>query len=341
MNKTQKHPFRRAVALTMAAALTAALPVGAFAEGENATTEAAITKQITKAETTYAPNTSFGFAVANGAAIPAQNVLAGVTGGAVMGNPVAFTPTAESIGQTTLSGQTQITFDASVFTAPGIYHYTVTENAGDYDGVTYDTTVKDLMVYVVNGTDTDFAVDGYVISNPDGTKSDVFSNDYGQQNDLVHDLTITNTVTGNQGDLTKPFTYTVIMAPAESGEKYLLVIDDDLNGSIEVGDTPVEFTLTHGQTAVLHGLSPNDQFTVVQDDYSDEGYTSSATLDGTPVTDLTVQGTITADATAAYVNDRSVTPPTGLVQEKAPYLAMLVGAAGLVTMLLFRRRNRE
>lgn len=339
MNKTQKHSFRRAAALTMAAALAAALPVGAFAEGETA--EAAITKQITKAETTYAPNTSFSFAVANGEAIPAQNVLAGVTGGAVMGAPVAFTPTAESIGQTTISGETQIAFDASVFTAPGIYHYTVAEDAGSYDGITYDTTVKDLLLYVVNGTDADFAIDGYVLSNPDGTKSDVFSNDYGQQNDQVHDLTITNTVTGNQGDLTKPFTYTVTMVPAETGEKYLLVIDDDSNQTVEVGDTPVEFTLTHGQTAVLHGLSPNDQFTVTQNDYTDEGYTTTVTLDQAPVTGLTVEGTITADAAADYVNDRNVTPPTGLVQEKAPYLAMLVAAAALVTMFLFRRRNSE
>lgn len=339
MKKTQKRPLHRALAMTMAAALIcAALPLGALATDE--CTSATITKKVTKEANTYAPNTSFSFAVANGAAIPQDNILAGVTGGAVMGSAVSFSPAAGDIGKTLLSGSTSITFNPGVFSKPGIYRYTVTENSGSYDGITYDTTVKDLLVYVANGQNG-FVIDGYTISDSSGTKNDAFTNDYGATNGLVNELTITNTVTGNQGDQTKPFTYTLTMTPAETGEKYLLILNGDTANPIEVSTTAVQFTLTHGQSAVLYGLSSGDAFSVVQTDYSGEGYTTTADLNDVPASGLTVSGSITADGQADFVNDRSVTPPTGLVQEKAPYLVMLIVAAGLVALILFRRRDHE
>ena len=339
MKNTKNRPLQRAMAMAMAAALVcAALPMGALAD--DACTSATITKKVTKEANTYAPNTSFSFAVANGAAIPSDNILQGVTGGAVMGGPVSFTPASGSIGQTVLSGSTSITFNPSVFSAPGIYRYTVTETQGSYDGITYDDTAKDLLVYVANGSNG-FVIDGYTISDPNGTKNDAFTNDYGTANGLVNELTITNTVTGNQGDQSKPFTYTLTMTPAETGEKYLLVLNGDTSNAIEVSATAVQFTLTHGQSAVLYGLSSGDAFSVVQTDYSGEGYTTTADLNEVPANGLSVEGSITADAQADFVNDRSVTPPTGLVQEKAPYLVMLIVAAGLVTLILFRRRDHE
>lgn len=335
--KKQNHSFvrRGALGITAAVLLCAAAPVSAFAEGE--AVQATVTKTVTKRENTLAPRASFAFTVTPGQADAQNQILAGPASGAVMGDAVSFAPSAADIGKTEVQQSTTITLNPSAFSAPGIYRYTVAEQAGSYDGMTYDTSTRDLLVYVVNHEEGGLAIGGYTLSDANGEKSETFTNDYGAANGNVNDLTITKTVTGNMGDLSKDFSFTVQVTPAEEGEEYYLVVNGDTASAVQLGTDAASFTLKNGQSAVLYGLSPEDVYTVTEADYSSENYTT--TVDGQAGREKT--GSITADTTIAVVNDRAVTINTGLVQENAPWLALMGAAAGVAGVVVYGRRKRR
>lgn len=336
MKQQNLHLFRRGAAgLAAAVLLGGAAPVTAFAEGQPV--QAALNKTVTKRETTLAPRAEFAFAVAPGQADAANNILAGPAEGAVMGESVHFAPAAGDIGKTELQAATAITLDPARFAAPGVYRYTVTEQPGRYDGITYDTKALELLVYVVNDAGGGLAVGGYTLSDAQGEKSDTFTNDYGAQNGSVNDLTITKTVTGNMGDRSKEFSFTLQVTPAEEGEEYYLVVGGEAGQTQQVGTQPVTFTLKNGESAVLHGLSPEDVYTLTETDYSAEGYTT--TVDGEAAREKT--GSIRQDTTVAVVNERAVSINTGIVQDTAPWLLLAGGAAGVMGMVVYSRRKRR
>ena len=110
--------------------MTATLSMPVFADElpKNLT----LTKDITKEENVYAPNTTFVFEVRPGAAVPAgQNqdaVYAGIEGGVTVDDGIiASAPAASDIGKTVITaGTTNLKVNESVFTQgenakPGIY----------------------------------------------------------------------------------------------------------------------------------------------------------------------------------------------------------------------------
>lgn len=320
--------------LMVAVLLVSVLCVGAFAAtGEFTGNTVTITKTLTKDTNAYAPATSFSFTVATGDAGTYNDgtneyvVYAGV-GTPTVGNPITFTPAASDIGQTALTGTTTISFANVTFQAPGIYHYTVTETAGSYDGITYDTTTKDLYVYVVNGTNG-LEIEGAVLRDTTG-KSDGFTNAY-----ATGDLTITKTVTGNQGDKNKDFSFTVKVDGA-AGEQYKIVVNNGTAAVLTSG-TETTITLQHGQSAVIYGLSANDAYTVTETNYSSDGYTT--TITGADTSNGLVATGKGAD-TITYTNDKNVGTPTGVLMNIAPYAIMIV-LAGVCAVLFLRKKNHE
>lgn len=153
----------------------------------------------------------------------------------------------------------------------------------------------------------------------------------------MNDLTITKTVTGNMGDRNKEFSFTLQVTPAEEGEEYYLVVGGETGQTQQVGTQPVTFTLKNGESAVLHGLSPEDVYTLTETDYSTEGYTT--TVDGETAREKT--GSIRQDTTVAVVNERTVSINTGIVQDTAPWLLLAGGAAGVMGMVVYSRRKRR
>ncbi|UYO05523.1 carboxypeptidase regulatory-like domain-containing protein [Paenibacillus sp. PSB04] len=83
------------------------------------------------------------------------------------------------------------------------------------------------------------------------------------------DLLISNTVKGKDDDKKKLFKYTITFTGAGSDESYAFEKPDGTKGMISSGDT---FELTDGQTLVVHELPTGLQYTVTQDDYSEDGY---------------------------------------------------------------------
>ena len=321
---------RSAAGVAAAVLLSGAAPVTAFAEGQPV--QAPLNKTVTKRETTLSPRVSFGFTVEPGTADEEENILAGPAGGAVMGDDVNFAPADSDIGQTSLTQSTSITLNPSAFSEPGVYHYVIKERQDTYDGMTYDNSERDLLVYVVNDAAGGLAIGGYTMRKGED-KSETFTNDYGATNQQVNNLTITKTVTGNMGNYNKEFDFAVQVTPAEEGEEYYLVVNGETDSAVRVGTEKTNFTLKHGESAVLYGLSPNDRYEVTESDYTAEGYTT--TFDGN------ASGTIDQDTTLTIVNERTVPINTGLVQESAPWLALMGGALGVIGAVAYSRRKRR
>ncbi len=365
-------------------------------------TEIGLTKTVTTDGQTFAPNTSFTFNIEKGdsktltgeeygaAGTQELTVYEGVDGAlsfnnqfvGTSGNELLFAP-GEGNGEdlpASFDKTGALTVNAEVFHQPGIYHYTVQEVEGNYEGIVYDTALRHVYLYVNYAVDADgnltdtlevgnvvvskevngeeVKVGGYEINNTElNNKGIEFTNNYGDdsgtdpedpenpkpedKNDSTHDITIGKTVTGNQGDKSKVFNFVVTVNGGE-GEKYKVVdADGKVLNALETGVAGT-YQLSHGKTIKITGLTENDSYTVVETEAGQDGYTTTYTLgEGTSVKEGTDLQVVTADnATYTVTNDRGVTTPTGIVLSFAPYI-LLVAFAGVFGVLFLRRKKEE
>ena len=350
-----KNTLKRLGAIVLALAMAmSVMMVSAFAvdggnggDDEVSTQEnAKIVKTLTKNANTYAPNATFEFEVtAAGKSSDTEYDNPGAS--AVSVASVSFAPASTDIGKTTLTADAAITVDASKFTVdgvphPGVYYYTVSEKSGEVAGVTYDSSsTRTLAVYIGN----DGRVLGYTFVNENGgtdsIKSDGFTNSYVN----TSDLTITKNVTGNQGDKNKEFTFTIKVTGTES--RYNVKKGDDVVATLDsTNGYTGTVTLKHGESVVVEGLSAADTYEVTEATYSDYNTTienNGVAVDGS----LTASGNMTASTvltsaakTVAYTNNKSVSTPTGVIMNIAPYVLM-VALAGGIAFFFLRRRNAE
>lgn len=339
--------------------MTATLSMPVFADEfpKNLT----LTKDITKEENVYAPNTTFVFEVRPGAAVPAgQNqdaVYAGIEGGVTVDDGIiASAPAVSDIGKTVITaGTTNLKVNESVFTQgenakPGIYRYIVSETPADadgnaYEGVAYTREEKYFDVYVTYNSSGQLEVSSYAFvktSDPKAKDDATFTNDYSSTHDTLHDLTVKKEVTGNQGNRSKDFEFTIEVDGAE-GEEYYVTFSDQRAPITLVSGTAQTITLKSDQTAKVWGLSDHDTYTVTETDYTSDGYTT--TIDGQATSETTgtiVDGAGTKDGNGdrniTVVNDKDTTTPGGIFLNVAPYMALL-GAAIASSLLFFRRKR--
>ncbi len=155
---------------------------------------------------------------------------------------------------------------------PAGISYKVTESEADKDGYTTTATGADGSI-AKNET-----VEAKVINTKEATGN----------------LTVSKQVTGNAGDTSKDFTFTVKLG------------DETINGSY--GDMTFEngvatFTLKHNEEKTATGLPAGISYEVTESEANQDGYTTTATeASGSIVKDLT--------ATAAFTNRKDTVPAT-------------------------------
>ena len=333
-----------------------------------------IKKIVTTDGNTYAPDTSFTFTIAEGAAGKYKNdvVYAGVDGGVYFSKAadnakiktasITYSPTDST--SDSYEKRTTIYTDVSAFAkVPGIYHYTVTETEGDYEGITYDKDVRDLYVYVTNkGDNGEVEVSSVVLVNSEGKKVDAWTNDYGKDNKLIHSVTVTKSVLGSQGNKSKPFKFTVSVTSAQGkNERYKVgykVKDSDATEQVTYVDnftntakdakTTVDIEISDTGYIKIYGLSKDDTYKVEEADYSDDGYVT--TVDAGTDVNRVVTGTIgtgveegkpLADKSATVKNTKNTATPGGVIMTIAPYALMLVVAGAFAVVFLSRRNRAE
>lgn len=267
----------------------------------------------------------------------------------------------------------------------GEYTFTITETmAKAYQSVTAERETLTMVVSKVNAKElkadsTDEF--GYFVAlktaNGKVLATEAFKNFYGDKGS-IHDLTLSKTVHGALGDLSKPFTFKITFnknhditdaSGLYKGPQLPTNLDSVTVSGKNGGDYLTigeEYTVTmkHGQSLTFTNLPAGVEY-VVKEDGSEagaDGVTLTCTNDagntvkydvsvknangenvGFDSNKATVSGSISADVTTAFHNTNNAEPDMGVVLDNAPYIAMLaiVAIGGVALMLNKRRRDEE
>lgn len=324
--------MKKFVSILLVLVLMMSLSVAAFAsevetpaEASPAPTTATLAKVVTVTnDGTKMPAQTFSFVVGK---VSVTDAAADVT---VDNMPV---PTVDSVtyaeGE---SGSKTLAINLPTYTSVGVYTYTITENAGSTAGMVYDTASRTLKVTVVNGTtEGTFAVAGTVLVGTDNKKSDSFNNVYN-----AGSLEITKTVTGNLGDKSKDFTFTVTLkAPKDKTVSSTITVAG--NDASFVSGQEYTFTLKHGESYTFGNLPYEVEYTVTET--AADGYTT--TVNGTAGNTITSKISAAAQ-TAAFVNDKNDgNLDLGVSMDSLPYILMLVVVGAAVVVIATRKKGEQ
>ena len=254
------------------------------------------------------------------------------------------------------TGTGKITFP--VYTHAGVYAYVITEgqtaditNTNGVDGaMTYSQDKYLMRVYVTNNADgTGVAISSVTFEkNPtataNGEKVDgdnvKFENTFTEKTDTNNLLTISKKVTGDSGDKTKDWNFTVtFFAPTNVPTGWTIqnikVIDNSgLAQEGRVGDDgTVTFTLKHGQSYKFDNVVVGTTYTVTEAESGKNGYTTSNEVTtATAVMDSGTNGT-------EVVNNKESITPTGLIINNLPFIMLgCVAVAGVVAYGAAKRK---
>lgn len=237
----------------------------------------------------------------------------------------------------TINGTTgNITVTLPKYDNVGVYEYTLKEVAGTTAGVTYYGKEIKLTVTVVNGADGKLRIAAVHTEAVGEAKSDSFTNTYS-----AGKLNITKTVTGNLGDKTKKFHFTVSFEKPENKDvksditATVAGIDKGiLNLDWTSGSCTYEFDLADGETASLGNIPYDVKYTVTESDYTKDGY-SIAEKTGD-------EGTVNAaEQTAAFTNNKnSDNIDTGVNLTTLPYILVFAGVIVIAGAAFITRRRR-
>lgn len=200
-------------------------------------------------------------------------------------------------------------FTVTFHGANGTYSYTGSGGAGNGvlqsgdtvslahgEGIEIKGLPKDASYTV---TEADYSAEGYttVSQNAAGEiiADDTQTVSYTNTKDKPGSLIISKTVTGNAGDQSKKFDFTVTFAGA-SGTYAYTGIGGAADGTIQSGDT---VSLAHGESIAIQGLPKDTTYTVTEEDYVKEGYRTTSTGDSGVIRTDEVQ-------TAAFTNTKNI-----------------------------------
>lgn len=261
----------------------------------------------------------------------------------------------------------------------GEYSYTITESTPAYPGVTPVDSTLTMKITVVNQLDEQKqpianSYGYYVALYRDNKKveaKDAFKNSYDSKS-----LTLSKTVHGALGNLSKDFTFKIKFTKADALQnntdtglyKGPQVAELSSTATIKDGTTNIaksayleldkEYTVTlrHNDSLNLSNLPAGIKYEIYEDGSQVEDGAVVVTVDNVKYTvtvtntvfDTTettkIKGTVNnTDVTAAFQNTNPDSPDMGVVLDNAPYIAMLaiVAIGGVALMLNKRRRDEE
>lgn len=335
--------MKKLLSLALALILVLSMSTVAFAEGEAEATPNGGVSTVTLTKTYTAPNggtspaETFSFeklkfeGVTNaGVDFDAANVPMPVIG--------TVTYTAGEAGSGTATKDITITLPE--YNAVGVYTYTFYEVDGGTAGVTYRTDAIKLVVTVIEQGGKVRVAAVHTEGANDTSKSDKFDNVYN-----AGTLAVTKTVTGNMGDLQKPFTVKVTFTAPEGDtvREAITYTDDGKDQTIAAGEEGwtgskyVEITLKNGETVKFENIPYGVSYTVEENDYTGEGY-DEAKYDNK-------NGVINADSpsvTTTITNNKGGTVDTGISMDSLPYVMLLaVACIGMVAFISKKRMARD
>ena len=164
------------------------------------------------------------------------------------------------------------------------------------------------------------------------------------------DLHITNTytpkivnvevhkqVTGNLGDVTKPFSFT---ATSSKG----FGINEEADYELSDDGKTATFQLKHNEYSTLWDIFYGSELTFAESDYA--GYVVSATVNGEPLTAVEGKYTYTVPTenvpekiVVVFTNDKNEIPDTGISLDSIPYILIIVGVVAVGAVMVIKKRR--
>ena len=362
--------MKKLFALLMALVLTAAMMTSAMAydavkptNGQPAITH---TLELTSDEMDkLAYDIEYSFAVGSPEVIqPAGvgNVSKAVTGSPTIANIKYGMDDVFSAENKSCTKELQIDWSGVSITEPGVYRWTVTKSVTDTDA-TYDPSnekdVTYLFAYVIDNNgqlsvDTDGLTTAAALDSAAGKGN--FEDNY-PINTL--DLSVSKTVTGNQGSKDQYFKFTIALtAPASITGSYPITgIDTEVpetayhgvktnpkSITMENGQATVEIWMKHSQTAKIDGLLYGTAYNITESENAGyevssviTGDTAGTTVEGANAGDTSLQ----VDSLVAFTNNKEATVPTGIVLESGAPIFGLLLAMGLMIVMFIGKRKEE
>lgn len=304
-----------------------------------------------------APDATFTYTITPGDAVSATADIPAINAG-IEGATIADVKVNPSDTGATISKPVTVDFDNVTFNAPGIYRYKITATTADPDiaHASGDNGIRYLDVYVTNKNDGGLEIsnyfllttaaglivdnDGKVVYATGSVKSDNIAFDY-----TTYSLSLDKVVTGLMGDKDANFDFTITFT-GTPGEFFTyndqkIVLDEEGTQSVDISlkdSTP---------KAEITGIPSNVKYTVTENIAKTEGYTTTATVNGSQVTVTPDDNTQTlAEQTmgmknndVVVTNDRGTGnyPATGVILNVAPYALMVVIAAAGAFVFLRKR----
>ena len=214
--------------------------------------------------------------------------------------------------------------------ALGVYTYEITEVAGNTAGVTYNDNPIFLVVTVLRDENSEnhyVAAVHYEAAN--GEKTGKITNEYD-----AGQLTVTKEITGNMADMSKEFTFTIVLTAPE-GTEFADNQNVCSNEGAEVTKTnDSEWTITvalgDGESINISNIPVGTIYTVAEDA---EGYTPTHTT----VADGSIAG---GDADEdVWTNELTSEVDTGIALDSMPYIMILAVVAGAFVLTSFKKRE--
>lgn len=229
-----------------------------------------------------------------------------------------------------------ITIKLPEYNRVGVYEYTLKEVVGTTAGVTYYGESIKLVVTVIQDEANGILRVAGVHTETEGDKSDIFENTYS-----AGTLSVNKTVAGKLGDKDKYFEFRVALT-GEQDETYADSYKV-IGGSYTENPTTIKFgTLTtfylkHDETLSILNLPYDVSYTVVETDYSKDGYTTS--VSGVEEV-LGGEGTIEEETqTVEFVNTKEGEIDTGINLDSLPYILIFTGVIVAAVVMIARKRR--
>lgn len=242
---------------------------------------------------------------------------------------------------------------------PTVFTYTLTENVqGDANEFITPKdnkgTTRKLNIYVGYKDKTaeankQLSVLYSTLALENGDKATGFENKYEtfENDDKRNTIEVTKKVTGNQGDKTAKFNFTVKIKKQHSKVTATTTGDEnDLTTTTPTVPVPgsalkdsdnavtVKATLTDGQSLTIKGLTKGAEYEVVEKENGQNGYNTE--IDGPTLdTDTKIEKT-------TFTNKREGAIPTGIyLNHKLPFNILGVALAGGAVALIAKKRHED
>ncbi|MBR7081617.1 MAG: hypothetical protein IKI49_02775 [Oscillospiraceae bacterium] len=371
-----KRTIKKASVFLLAALMLATMFVPAMAAytavsvtGTPANVKWAHSLEITDSPYNLDYDITYSFTAGAAAAMPGSPAT-GVSGVPTIAD-ISYGPTAGDNFATAanhkISKEAAITWTNVSFTEPGTYYWPIssTVNKGSAPENASTNTQHYLYAFVAdnNGALEVNAV-GVTTQEKDtngvptlATKTPPVD----QYPSTTNDLTVSKTVTGNMGSKEQYFKFeiTVTLPAGIAARDYTISGNYDTNvpataynqaqsnpsGTINLAASAtatytIDVWLKHGQSFKIEQLPYNTTYSITES--NNDGYTVTIDNAGTTVNGNTATGTITdAAKTVAYTNNKTNTPPTGILLQYGAPIAGVLLVAGLMAVLFATKRRKE